>query len=157
MTSTSRQRPASASPRACRTRSIGELVDIAALEPDGLVVTTGGVYVRVIECQHVPNVISADPSVLAQVESGWAELCAAIPDLQGLSFYAQTDPIGVADAMRDDRPRDVAPRHPMPGAVLAMTLCAGALIASTQWSRYSPAIEPPPRSRASWPSAASNA
>jgi hypothetical protein len=87
------------------TRSIGELVDVAALEPDGLVVTTGGVYVRVIECQHVPNVVSADPSVLAQVQAGWAELCAAIPDLQGLSFYAQTDPIGVADAMREDRER----------------------------------------------------
>ena len=38
--------------------------------------------------------------------------------------------VAAPDAMRDDRPRDVAPRHPMPGAVLAMTLCAGALIAS---------------------------
>jgi hypothetical protein len=88
-----------------RTRTIGELVDIAALEPDGLVVTTGGEYVRVMECQHVPNVVSADPSILAQVEAGWAELCVAIPDLQGLSFYAQTDPIGVSDAMREDRER----------------------------------------------------
>lgn len=88
-----------------RTRSLGELVDVAALEPDGLIVTSGGVYVRVIECRHVPNVVSADPSVLAQVEAGWRELCAAIPDLQGLSFYAQSDPIGVADAMREDRAR----------------------------------------------------
>ena len=107
MTRATRRRAASAAdavqPR--RTRSLGELVDIAALEPDGLVVTTDGVYVRVIECQRVPNVVSADPSALAQVEAGWAELCAAIPDLQGLSFYAQTDPIGVADAMREDRER----------------------------------------------------
>lgn len=106
MTSATQQRAdATDEGRRRRTRSIGELVDIAALEPDGLVVTTGGVYVRVIECQHVPNVVSADPSVLAQIQAGWAELCAAIPDLQGLSFYAQTDPIGVADAMREDRER----------------------------------------------------
>src|SRR5215218_3033096 len=105
MTMPMRQRAASAGPRGRQTRSIGELVDIAALEPDGLVVTTTGVYVRVIECQRVPNVVSADPSVLGQIQAGWAELCAAIPDLQGLSFYAQTDPIGVADAMREDRAR----------------------------------------------------
>ena len=105
MTSERLGRPAAATRQRRRTRTIGELVDIAALEPDGLVVTTGGEYVRVIECQHVPNVVSADPSILAQVEAGWAELCVAIPDLQGLSFYAQTDPIGVSDAMREDRER----------------------------------------------------
>jgi len=107
MTSTTRRLAgrADAGQRWHRTRTVGELVDIAALEPDGLVVTTAGAYVRVIECQHVPNVVSADPTILAQVEAGWAELCAAIPDLQSLSFYAQTDPIGVTDAMLEDRQR----------------------------------------------------
>ncbi|MGI9097112.1 MAG: VirB4 family type IV secretion system protein [Solirubrobacteraceae bacterium] len=105
MTSAAPQRAGRATTGPRRTRTVGELVDVAALEPDGLVVTNAGVYVRVIECQHVPNVVSADPSVLAQVEAGWAELCAAIGDLQGLSFYAQTDPIGVTDAMLEDRTR----------------------------------------------------
>jgi hypothetical protein len=105
MTSTARRLVGRAGAGQRRRRTVGELVDIAALEPDGLVVTTQGSYARVIECQHVPNVVSADPSILAQVQTAWAELCAAIPDLQGLSFYAQTDPIGVADAMLEDRER----------------------------------------------------
>ena len=85
--------------------SVAELIDIQALEPDGLIVTSEGVYVRVIECQRVPNVVSADEHAIAQVEDAWSELCAAIPDLQGLSFYAQTDPIGISEAMRQDTER----------------------------------------------------
>ena len=42
-----------------RAGTLGELVDIAAIEPDGLIVTTRGVYVRVAEVQRVPNVISS--------------------------------------------------------------------------------------------------
>ncbi len=85
--------------------TIDELVNVAALEPDGLVITDDGEYVRVIECQHVPNVISADPSVISSIEKAWSGICAAIPDLQGLSFYAQSDPIPIADAMLEDHQR----------------------------------------------------
>jgi len=134
MTRATAQRARCSTTRRPRTRTVGELVDVAALEPDGLVVTTAGVYVRVIECQHVPNVVSADPSVLALVDAGWAELCAAIPDLQGLSFYAQTDPIGVSDAMLEDRERvdlavDDDRAHDRPG----LARCRGRLLqAQTQ-------------------------
>ena len=58
-----------------------------------------------IECQRVPNVVSADEHLIAAIEDAWGELCASIPDLQGLSFYAQTDPIGVAEAMLQDHER----------------------------------------------------
>jgi len=88
-----------------RTTAIDELVDIAALEPDGLIVTRDGEYVRVLECQYVPNVVSADPGAIAAIEEAWANLCASIPDFQGLSFYAQTDPIPIADAMAEDHER----------------------------------------------------
>jgi hypothetical protein len=88
-----------------RTTAIDELVDIAALEPDGLIVTRDGEYVRVLECQYVPNVVSADPNAIAAIEEAWANLCANIPDFQGLSFYAQTDPIPIADAMAEDHER----------------------------------------------------
>jgi hypothetical protein len=57
------------------------------LEPDGLIVTRDGEYVRMIERQHVPNVVSADPNSLAAIEASWAELCCAILDLQGLSSW----------------------------------------------------------------------
>lgn len=88
-----------------RTASIAELIDIHALEPDGLVVTGAGEYVRIIECEFVPNPITADPAQIAAIEDGWAALFAAIPDHQGLSLYAQTDPIPIDDAMLEDADR----------------------------------------------------
>ncbi|MCA1697411.1 MAG: hypothetical protein LC790_00290, partial [Actinobacteria bacterium] len=84
---------------------IADLIDIAALEPDGLIVTRDGRYVRVIDCEFVPNPITADPTEIASIEAGWASLFAAIPDHQGLSLYAQTDPIPIDDAMSEDDDR----------------------------------------------------
>jgi hypothetical protein len=88
-----------------RVGAIGDLIDIAAIEPDGLVVTGDGGYVRVIDCESVPNPITADPSEIATIEAGWERLMAAIPDHQGLALYAQTDPIPIDDAMADDEDR----------------------------------------------------
>jgi len=85
-----------------RPGTLGELVDIAAIEPDGLIVTTRGVYVRVAEVQRVPNVISSSPDQIFSTVDGWATLCSSIPDFQGLNFYAQTDPMPIADAMQQD-------------------------------------------------------
>jgi hypothetical protein len=91
--------------RGPRTASIGELIDIHALEPDGLIVTGDGTYVRVIDCDFVPNPITADPGQIRAIEEGWAAVFAAIPDHQGLSLYAQVDPIAIDDAMRADTER----------------------------------------------------
>ncbi len=88
-----------------RTGSIAELIDIHALEPDGLIVTGTGEYVRVIDAAFVPNPITADQSAVEAIEAGWAAVFAAIPDHQGLSLYAQTDPIPIEDAMQEDRDR----------------------------------------------------
>jgi hypothetical protein len=88
-----------------RVGAIADLLDIAAIEPDGLVVTGDGTYVRVIDCESVPNPITADPSEIATIERGWERLFAAIPDHQGLCLYAQTDPIPIDDAMADDEDR----------------------------------------------------
>ena len=85
-----------------RTGSIADLIDIHALEPDGLIVTGAGEYVRVIDCQFVPNPITADDAAVEAIEAGWAAVFAAIPDHQGLSLYAQTDPIPIEDAMAED-------------------------------------------------------
>jgi hypothetical protein len=91
--------------RGPRTGSISELIDVHALEPDGLIVTGDGAYVRVIDCDFVPNPISADPGQITAIEAGWAAVFAAIPDHQGLSLYAQVDPIAIDDAMRADTER----------------------------------------------------
>ena len=56
--------------RRARTGSLGELLPIAAVEPDGLMVTTDGRYVRLIECQRVPNAITADAEPPAGSRAG---------------------------------------------------------------------------------------
>ena len=91
--------------RKARTGSLGELLPLAAVEPDGLLVTTAGQYVRLIQCQRVPNTITADESRLLILERAFRELCRAIPDRQSLVIYAQTDPIPIDDALAEDRAR----------------------------------------------------
>ncbi len=86
-----------------RVGSLGELVPVSLVEPDGLIVTTDGRYVRVIECDRVPNTITADPAQLARVEAAFAHLCQTIGDRQSLMILAQTDPVPIADALASDR------------------------------------------------------
>ena len=84
------------------TGSLADLIPISVLEPDGLVVTTSGRYVRVIECERVPNAVTADPVTLGSIERAYANLCRAIPDHQGIVVYAQTDPVPMKEALAGD-------------------------------------------------------
>lgn len=93
----------SVSARSSSTGSLGDVLPIALVEPDGLIITTDGRYVRLIECGRVPNTITADPGELARIESCFAQLCRIIPDRQGLMIIAQTDPVPTDDALEDDR------------------------------------------------------
>jgi hypothetical protein len=86
-----------------RAGSLGSLLPVALVEFDGLIVTTDGRYVRVIECDRVPNTITADPSELARIEDCFAHLARIIPDRQGLVILAQTDPIPIDDALAADQ------------------------------------------------------
>src|SRR5450755_3600602 len=85
-----------------RVGSLGSVLPVALAEPDGLMVTTDGRYVRVIECDRVPNTITADPSELGRIEDCFAHLCRIIPDRQGLTILAQTDPVPIDDALAGD-------------------------------------------------------
>jgi hypothetical protein len=90
------------------TRSLADVLPIAVVEPDGLIVTTDGRYVRLLECDRTPNPISADDSELANLERCYRNLCRAIPDGQSITIYSQTDPI--VDALAEDRARVQAAR-----------------------------------------------
>ena len=112
--------------RKARTGSLGELLPLAAVEPDGLLVTTAGRYVRLIQCQRVPNTITADESRLAMLERAFRELCRATPDRQSLVIYAQTDPIPIDDALAEDRARvEVACEQAPPPATVSLPRPAG--------------------------------
>jgi hypothetical protein len=58
-----------------RCGSLADVLPIALIEPDGLIVTTDGRYVRVLECDRVPNTITAAPEVLVRVEAAFGDLC----------------------------------------------------------------------------------
>jgi hypothetical protein len=88
--------------RRTRPGSLGSVLPVSLVEPDGLIVTTDERYVRVIECDRVPNTITADPSELRRIEDCFAHLCRIIPDRQGLVVLAQTDPVPIADALAAD-------------------------------------------------------
>ncbi len=88
--------------RGLRVASLGAELPIALVEPDGLMVTTDGRYVRLIQCDQVPNAITADPAGLAQVKDAYQALCRLIPDGQSLTVYAQTDPVPIQDALAPD-------------------------------------------------------
>jgi len=85
--------------------SLGQVLPIAAVEPDGLIITLDGRYVRLIECQRVPNAVSADDGQLARLDRAFSELARTIPDRQSLTVYAQTDPIPIDEALAEDRRR----------------------------------------------------
>jgi len=89
--------------RKSRRGSLGDVLPISLVEPDGLIITTDGRYVRLIECDRVPNAITADPSELARIEECFAHVCRIIPDRQSLMILAQTDPVGTDDALAGDR------------------------------------------------------
>ena len=84
------------------TGSLADLLPVSVLEPDGLIVTTAGRYVRLIECERVPNAVTADPVTLAAIERAYANVCRAIPDHQQIVVYAQTDPVPLKEALEGD-------------------------------------------------------
>ena len=57
---------------------------------------------RLLECERVPNTVTADRSTLAGIERAYANVCRAIPDHQGIVVYAQTDPVPLKEALAGD-------------------------------------------------------
>src|SRR5450755_2342281 len=84
------------------TGSLAHVLPVSLVERDGLIVTTTGAYVRLIECERVPNTVTADPTTLATIERAYANVCRTIPDHQGIVVYAQTDPVPMKEALAGD-------------------------------------------------------
>jgi hypothetical protein len=95
--------------RAPRVGSLAAGLPVSLVEPDGLLITTDGRYVRLIQCDRVPNTITADPSELKRIEDAFSSLCRIIPDRQSLVIYAHTDPVGIEEALAvDERATEAA-------------------------------------------------
>ena len=85
-----------------RTRSIGALVPLAACEPDGLLVTSDGTYVRLLALRQVLQPLRGR-SHRDLFRERLAALCARIPAGQGLQVIVEADPLDVDAALATDR------------------------------------------------------
>ena len=124
---------------------------MSLVEHDGLIITTDGRYVRVIECDRVPNTITADSSELRRIEDCFAHLCRIIPDRQGLVILAQTDPIPIGDALAaDERATEVAAARDRPAGEPELAAARLRLMAATRQTVRAAAGAEQPAVAARW-------
>jgi hypothetical protein len=136
---------------ASRTGSLGDILPVALVEPDGLVITTDGRYVRVLMCERVPNTITAAPDVLGRIEAAFGDLCRLIPDRQSLMVLAQTDPVPIDDALEPDwDAADQAARRDRAGGQYELASVRGRLVAATEQTVIQAAGAEQPAVSARW-------
>ena len=75
-----------------RRRTTAGLLDVAAIEPDGLLVREDGTYVRALEVGAV-NPLVLEPAEGERVSAAFGQVAARLPDRQSLQFYVQGTPL----------------------------------------------------------------
>ena len=89
--------------RAKKVASLARVLPIDNVEGDGLIITHGGSYQRIILCERLPNALTADESRQLSITRALTEICRLIPDHGALSITAQTDPIPLDEALGEDQ------------------------------------------------------
>ena len=82
----------------------GELLGVAMIDRDGLVVREDGVYVRYLEVAPV-NPLVMDAEEIERVSGAFAQLAARLPDRQGLQLYVQGTPLDLEEILADETHR----------------------------------------------------
>jgi DNA helicase HerA-like ATPase len=77
-----------------RKRRACDLLGVAAIEPDGLLVRDDGTYVRYLEVGTV-NPLAVEQSEGEQISAAFAQVAARLPDRQSLQLYVQGTPLDV--------------------------------------------------------------
>ena len=78
-----------------------ELLGVAAIEPDGLLIREDGTYVRYLEVGTV-NPLAVDRSEGEQLSSAFAQIRARLPDRQSLQLYVQGTPLDVEALLAEE-------------------------------------------------------
>jgi hypothetical protein len=84
-------------------RTLADVVPLAATEPDGLMVTTDGTYVRLLECADVLQPQAGGPAHREQIRRRLAALAARIPAGQGAQVIVEAEPLDADTALESDR------------------------------------------------------
>src|ERR1035441_7967576 len=71
-----------------RKRLASELLGVAAIEPDGLLIGEDGTYVRYLEVGTV-NPLAVEQAEGERISAAFAQIAARLPDRQALQLYVQ--------------------------------------------------------------------
>jgi hypothetical protein len=85
-----------------RTRSLADVVPVAAVEPDGLLVTSGAEYVRLLELERVLHPLAGGPQGRAAIQQRLGALAGALPGGQGLQVVVEAEPLSASSALAGD-------------------------------------------------------
>jgi hypothetical protein len=86
------------------TRSAAELLGVAALDADGLLVREDGACVRYLEVGSV-NPLVVDQAEGERISVAFAQLAARLPDRQSLQLYVQGTPLELEDVLAQESHR----------------------------------------------------
>ena len=78
------------------------MLPLAAIEPDGLAITSDGTYVRVIEADHVLQPWRGDIDHRLRLRERLKQLITRIPDRQALQFIVEAEPLDPRRALTQD-------------------------------------------------------
>jgi DNA helicase HerA-like ATPase len=90
--------------RARARRSAAGLLPVAAIDPDGLLITEEGSYVRYLETGAV-NPLVMDSAEGERISAAFAQIAARLPDRQSLQLYVQATPLGLEELLADESHR----------------------------------------------------
>ncbi len=85
-----------------RARTLADVLPIAAIEPDGLVLTTDGAYVRLLECHEVLQARRGGRGNRETLRDRLGALAARLPSGQGLQVLVEAEPIDADVALARD-------------------------------------------------------
>src|SRR5690349_4912347 len=74
-----------------RTRTLADVLPIAAVEPDGLIVTTDGAYVRLLQCDEVLHSRKGGPAHRETMRDRLGALAARLPAGESLQVVVEAD------------------------------------------------------------------
>jgi hypothetical protein len=85
-------------------RSAADLLGVAAIEQDGLLVREDGVYARYLEVGSV-NPLVVDQAEGERISAAFGQLAARLPDRQSLQLYVQGTPLDLEDVLAEETHR----------------------------------------------------
>lgn len=83
------------------SRRASDLLEVAAIEPDGLLIRKDGSYVRYLEVGTV-NPLVVEESHGEQISAAFAQIAARLPDRQSLQLYVQGTTLDVQALLADE-------------------------------------------------------